>query len=208
DGATVAVQGYGNAGSVAAALLADLGARIVAVSDSSGGVYDSDGFDPSDVKAHKADTGSVSGYGDTEAITNDELLTLDVDVLVPAALENAIDESLAREVDAHLIVEAANGPLTPDADDVLTDSGIHVIPDILANAGGVTVSYFEWVQNRQRFSWTEERVNEELERVIVEAFDDLVDAYESNDAANLRTAAYIVAIERIVSAYDQAGSWP
>jgi len=208
DGATVAVQGYGNAGSIGAALLSDLGAQIVAVSDSSGGIYDPDGFDPRDVKAHKADTGSVSGYGDTEAITNDELLTLDVDVLVPAALENAIDADLAREVDADLIVEAANGPLTPDADDVLADSGVHVIPDILANAGGVTVSYFEWVQNRQRFSWTEDRVNEELERVIVEAFDDLVDAYEANDAANLRTAAYIVAIERIVSAYDQAGSWP
>ncbi|WP_049982540.1 Glu/Leu/Phe/Val dehydrogenase [Halorubrum sp. BV1] len=208
NGATVAVQGYGNAGSIGAALLADLGAQIVAVSDSSGGIYDPDGFDPRDVKAHKADTGSVSGYGDTEAITNDELLTLDVDVLVPAALENAIDADLAREVDADLIVEAANGPLTPDADDVLADSGVHVIPDILANAGGVTVSYFEWVQNRQRFSWTEERVNEELERVIVEAFDDLVDAYESNDVANLRTAAYTVAIERIVSAYDQAGSWP
>ncbi|WP_256403515.1 Glu/Leu/Phe/Val family dehydrogenase [Halorubrum salinum] len=208
DGATVAVQGYGNAGSIGAALLSDLGARIVAVSDSSGGIYDPDGFDPRDVKAHKADTGSVTGYGDTEAITNDELLTLGVDVLVPAALENAIDADLAREVDADLIVEAANGPLTPDADDVLADSGVHVIPDILANAGGVTVSYFEWVQNRQRFSWTEERVNEELERVIVEAFDDLVDAYESNDVANLRTAAYIVAIERIVSAYDQAGSWP
>jgi len=208
DGATVAVQGYGNAGSIGAALLSDLGAQIVAVSDSSGGIYDPDGFDPRDVKAHKADTGSVSGYGDTEAITNDELLTFDVDVLVPAALENAIDADLAREVDADLIVEAANGPLTPDADDVLADSGVHVIPDILANAGGVTVSYFEWVQNRQRFSWTEDRVNEELERVIVEAFDDLVDAYEANDAANLRTAAYIVAIERIVSAYDQAGSWP
>ncbi|MFD1571536.1 Glu/Leu/Phe/Val family dehydrogenase [Halorubrum laminariae] len=208
DGATVAVQGYGNAGSVAAALLSDLGARIVAVSDSSGGVYDPDGFVPRDVKAHKADSGSVSGYGDTEAITNDELLTLDVDVLVPAALENAIDADLAHEVDADLIVEAANGPLTPDADDVFADSGVYVVPDILANAGGVSVSYFEWVQNRQRFSWTESRVNEELERVIVGAFDDLVDAYESNDARNLRTAAYVVAIDRVVSAYDQAGSWP
>ena len=208
EGATVAVQGYGNAGSIGAALLADLGAQIVAVSDSSGGIYDPDGFDPRDVKAHKAETGSVTGYGDTEAVSNEELLTLDVDVLVPAALENAIDGDLAHEVDADLIAEAANGPLTPDADDVLSDSGVYVIPDILANAGGVTVSYFEWVQNRQRFSWTEERVNEELERVIVEAFDDLVNAYESNDAANLRTAAYIVAIKRIVSAYDQAGSWP
>ena len=207
-GATVAVQGYGNAGSIGAALLDDLGATVVAVSDSSGGVYDPDGLDPRDVKAHKAETGSVSGYADADALTNDELLTLDVDCLVPAALENAIDGDLAADVDADLIVEAANGPLTPAADDVLAERDVHVVPDILANAGGVTVSYFEWVQNRQRFSWTEERVNEELERVITDAFDTLVDTYESNDVHNLRTAAYVVAIGRIVNAYDQAGNWP
>ncbi|MYL68239.1 Glu/Leu/Phe/Val family dehydrogenase [Halorubrum distributum] len=208
SGATVAVQGYGNAGSVAAALLDDLGASVVAVSDSSGGIHEPNGLDPRDVKSHKAETGSVVGYTDTEEITNDELLTLDVDCLVPAALENAVDEDLAAEVDAKLVVEAANGPLTPDADDVLAERDIHVVPDILANAGGVTVSYFEWVQNRQRFSWTEERVNEELERVITDAFDTLVDTYESNDVHNLRTAAYVVGIGRIVDAYDQAGSWP
>ncbi|PHQ46337.1 glutamate dehydrogenase [Halorubrum sp. C3] len=208
SGATVAVQGYGNAGSVAAALLDDLGASVVAVSDSSGGIHDPNGLDPRDVKSHKAETGSVVGYADTEEITNDELLTLDVDCLVPAALENAVDEDLAADVDAKLVVEAANGPLTPDADDVLAERDVHVVPDILANAGGVTVSYFEWVQNRQRFSWTEERVNEELERVITDAFDTLVDTYESNDIHNLRTAAYVVGIGRIVDAYDQAGSWP
>ncbi|EMA62741.1 Glu/Leu/Phe/Val dehydrogenase [Halorubrum distributum JCM 13561] len=208
SGATVAVQGYGNAGSVAAALLDDLGASVVAVSDSSGGIHDPNGLDPRDVKSHKAETGSVVGYADTEEITNDELLTLDVDCLVPAALENAVDEDLAADVDAKLVVEAANGPLTPDADDVLAERDVHVVPDILANAGGVTVSYFEWVQNRQRFSWTEERVNEELERVITDAFDTLVDTYESNDVHNLRTAAYVVGIGRIVDAYDQAGSWP
>ncbi|MYL15090.1 Glu/Leu/Phe/Val dehydrogenase [Halorubrum terrestre] len=208
SGATVAVQGYGNAGSVAAALLDDLGASVVAVSDSSGGIHEPNGLDPRDVKSHKAETGSVVGYTDTEEITNDELLTLDVDCLVPAALENAVDEDLAADVDAKLVVEAANGPLTPDADDVLAERDIHVVPDILANAGGVTVSYFEWVQNRQRFSWTEERVNEELERVITDAFDTLVDTYESNDVHNLRTAAYVVGIGRIVDAYDQAGSWP
>ncbi|QKG91550.1 Glu/Leu/Phe/Val dehydrogenase [Halorubrum salinarum] len=208
EGATVAVQGYGNAGSVAAALLDDLGADVVAVSDSSGGVRDPDGLAPRDVKAHKSETGSVTGYPGADALTNDELLTLDVDCLVPAALENAVDEALARDVAADLIVEAANGPLTPDADDVLADRDVHVVPDILANAGGVTVSYFEWVQNRQRFSWTEERVNEELERVITEAFDTLVDTYESNDVGTLRTAAYVVGIGRIVDAYDQAGSWP
>ena len=207
-GATVAVQGYGNAGSVAAALLDDLGASVVAVSDSSGGIHDPDGLDPREVKAHKAETGSVTGYADADALTNDELLTLDVDCLVPAALENAVDEDLAADVDAKLVVEAANGPLTPGADDVLAERDTYVVPDILANAGGVTVSYFEWVQNRQRFSWTEERVNEELERVITDAFDTLVDTYESNDVHNLRTAAYVVGIGRIVDAYDQAGSWP
>ncbi|WP_096393213.1 Glu/Leu/Phe/Val dehydrogenase [Halorubrum trapanicum] len=207
-GATVAVQGYGNAGSIAAALLDDLGASVVAVSDSSGGIHDPDGLDPREVKAHKAETGSVVEYPETDPLTNDELLTLDVDCLVPAALENAVDEDLAADVDAKLVVEAANGPLTPDADDVLAERDTHVVPDILANAGGVTVSYFEWVQNRQRFSWTEERVNEELERVITDAFDTLVDTYESNDVPNLRTAAYVVGIGRIVDAYDQAGSWP
>ena len=207
-GATVAVQGYGNAGSIGAALLDDLGATVVAVSDSSGGVYDPDGLDPRDVKAHKAETGSVSGYPGADALTNDELLTLDVDCLVPAALENAVDEDLAADVDAKLVVEAANGPLTPGADDVLAERDVHVVPDILANAGGVTVSYFEWVQNRQRFHWTEERVNDELERIITEAFDTLVDAYETHDLPNFRTAAYVVAIRRVVDAYTDNGSWP
>ncbi len=207
--ATVAVQGYGNAGSVAAALIDDLGANIVAVSDSSGAVYDPDGFDARAVKSFKTETGSVTGYEKaTEELTNDELLTLDVDLLVPAALENAIDGELAEDVRADVIVEAANGPLTPEADDVLTDAGVHVVPDILANAGGVTVSYFEWVQNRQRFAWTEERVNEELERVIVDAFDALTTSYEKTDAPNLRTAAYVVAIERVANAYEQGGTWP
>ena len=207
-GATVAVQGYGNAGSIAARLLDDLGADVVAVSDSSGGIRDPEGLDPRDVKSHKAETGSVIGYSGSERITNEELLTLDVDCLVPAALENAVDGDLATDVEADLIVEAANGPLTPGADDVLAERDVHVVPDILANAGGVTVSYFEWVQNRQRFSWTEERVNEELERVITEAFDTLVGTYEENEVRNLRTAAYVVGIGRIVNAYDQAGSWP
>ncbi|MEZ3164523.1 Glu/Leu/Phe/Val dehydrogenase [Halorubrum sp. RMP-47] len=207
-GATVAVQGYGNAGSIAARLLDDLGADVVAVSDSSGGIRDPEGLDPRDVKSHKAETGSVTGYPGSEGITNEELLTLDVDCLVPAALENAVDGDLATDVAADLIVEAANGPLTPGADDVLAERDVYVVPDILANAGGVTVSYFEWVQNRQRFGWTEERVNEELERVITEAFDTLVATYESNEVRNLRTAAYVVGIGRIVDAYDQAGSWP
>ena len=206
--ATVAVQGNGNAGSIAAELLADCGADIVAVSDSSGAIYDPDGLDAGAVKEFKNETGSVTGYGDTEELTNEELLTLDVDLLVPAALENAIDRELAEEVRADVIVEAANGPLTPNADDVLTERDVVVVPDILANAGGVTVSYFEWVQNRQRFSWREARVNEELEAVITDAFDGLVDALESRDLPNFRTAAYVVATRRIVDAYTEGGNWP
>jgi glutamate dehydrogenase (NAD(P)+) len=209
DGATVAVQGYGNAGSVFARLVEDLGANVVAVSDSSGAVYHPEGLDAVAVKDYKSETGSVTGYADAEReLTNEELLTLDVDLLVPAALENAIDGDLAQEVQADVIVEAANGPLTPDADDVLTDRDVYVFPDILANAGGVTVSYFEWVQNRQRFYWSEERVNDELETVITSAFDDLVEAFEENDLPNFRTAAYVVAIERVVRAYTQGGNWP
>ena len=205
--ATVAVQGYGNAGSIAARLIDEQGGTIVAVSDSSGGIYDPDGLDAAAVADTKAETGSVVDHA-AEEISNEELLTLDVDLLIPAALENAIDASLAHDVEADVIAEAANGPITPAADEVLTEKDVYVIPDILANAGGVVVSYFEWVQNRQRFSWTEARVNEELEAVITDAFDDLVEAYEVNGTPNLRTAAYAVAIERVVDAYQQGGNWP
>jgi glutamate dehydrogenase (NAD(P)+) len=209
EGASVAVQGYGNAGWVAAKLLEDLGADVVAMSDSSGGIYRADGFDTRAVKEYKRETGTVVGYHDAgEEISNRDLLTLDVDLLVPAALENAIDGEIARDVDADFVVEAANGPLTPDADDVLTDRDVYVVPDILANAGGVTVSYFEWVQNRQRFYWSEERVNDELETIIVHAFDRLTDVFDSTGAPNLRTAAYVNAIQRVVGAYEEAGNWP
>jgi len=208
ENASVAVQGYGNAGWIAAKLIDQLGADVVAVSDSSGAIHDADGFDPVAVKEFKRETGSVSGYDGAEAMTNEELLTLDVDLLVPAALENAIDGELAEDVSADVVVEAANGPLTPDADDVLTEKDVHVFPDILANAGGVTVSYFEWVQNRQRFYWSEEKVNEELEVIITDAFDDLTEAYESFDVPNFRTAAYVVAIQRVVDAFTDNGNWP
>jgi glutamate dehydrogenase/leucine dehydrogenase len=208
EGASVAVQGYGNAGSVTARLLEDLGANVVAVSDSSGGIYAADGLDARAVKEFKRETGSVVGYDADDELTNEEILTLDVDLLVPAALENAIDGELAESVRADVIVEAANGPLTPGADDLLTERGVTVVPDILANAGGVTVSYFEWVQNRQRFHWTEQRVNDELERVITDAFDRLVDAYETHDLPNFRTAAYVVALQRVADAYAQSGNWP
>jgi glutamate dehydrogenase (NAD(P)+) len=207
-GATVAVQGFGNAGYVAATLLNNEGARVVAVSDSSGAVHDPDGLDVDAVKAHKRETGSVMDAPGTEAWTNEDLLTADVDLLVPAALENAVDEGLARATGAQMVVEAANGPLTPAADDVLTERDIPVFPDVLANAGGVTVSYFEWVQNRQRFSWTESRVNDELERVITDAFEGLIDTRKEHDLPNYRTAAYVVAIRRVLDAYREGGEWP
>jgi glutamate dehydrogenase/leucine dehydrogenase len=208
EGVTVAVQGYGNAGAIAARLLEDEGARIVAVSDSSGSIHDEEGLDAGAVSDRKAQSGNVTDYEDGQQGSNEDLLTADVDLLVPAALENAIDADLAEEVQADVIVEAANGPLTPDADDVLTDRDVYVLPDVLANAGGVTVSYFEWVQNRQGFYWSEERVNDELETVITDAFEDLRSAFEDRDLPNFRMAAYVVALERIVDAYEQGGNWP
>ena len=207
--ATVAVQGYGNAGWITAYLLEEMGATIVAVSDSSGAIANEDGLDPIAARKHKDRTGTVVGFPEgTEEWTNEELLTADVDLLIPAALENAIDGDLATDVKATVISEAANGPLTPEADDVLTEQGTEVVPDILANAGGVTVSYFEWVQNRQRFYWTEERVNNELEEIIVEAFEGLVETRREHDLERFREAAYVRAIDRIASASRQADFWP
>ncbi|WP_324761200.1 Glu/Leu/Phe/Val family dehydrogenase [Haloarcula sp. GH36] len=207
--ATVAIQGYGNAGWIAAKLIYGMGANVVAVSDSSGAIYNETSLDPVAVKEYKRETGSVAGYSEAEReLTNEELLTLDVDLLIPAALENAIDESLADDISADVISEAANGPITPKADDVLSEKEILVIPDILANAGGVIVSYFEWVQNRQRFYWSKERVNEELDAMIVEQFQNLVDAYEAQDLPSFRTAAYVVALQRVMNASEQNGTWP
>ncbi|WP_338742262.1 Glu/Leu/Phe/Val dehydrogenase [Haloplanus salilacus] len=209
EGATVAVQGFGNAGWIAAKFIYEMGADVVAVSDSSGGIYAEDSFDPVAVKEFKRETGSVVGYPDAdETLSNDQLLTLDVNLLIPAALENAIDESLAHDIAADIVSEAANGPITPTADDVLQDDDVLVIPDILANAGGVIVSYFEWVQNRQRFYWPEERVNEQLDTTIVDQFWNLVEVYESRELPSLRTAAYVVALQRIIDAGEQAGTWP
>lgn len=205
---TVAVQGYGNAGSIVSRLLADRGAKIVAVSDSSGAIFSDDGLDPREVRSHKDSTGRVIGFdGADREGTNDDLLTMDVDLLIPAALENAIDQSIAEEVQANVIAEAANGPLTNPADDILADKGVAVIPDILANAGGVTVSYFEWVQNRQRMRWSEQRVNDALEEHIVEAFEDILQTQDERDIPTLRTATYVRALERVADARQVGGTW-
>ena len=202
-GAKVAIQGYGNAGSIAARLLDEIGCQIVAVSDSKGGTFNSNGIHPNAVQAHKEQTGSVTGFCKNE-ISNEEILELDVDILVPAALENVITESNASKVKAKIIAEAANGPTTPEADSILYDKGIMVIPDILANAGGVTVSYFEWVQNLMNYYWSEEDVNLKLERVMFDAFDKTYDMSRKHKV-DMRTAAYMVSINRIAQAIKTRG---
>jgi len=209
EGATVAVQGYGNVGWISAKLIDEMGATVVAASDSSGGIYSEGGVDPVAAKNHKRETGSVVGFHDAdEGITNEDLLQLDVDLLIPAALENAIGEAVARGVQADVISEGANGPITPNGDDILEDEDVLIVPDILANAGGVTVSYFEWVQNRQRFYWPEERVNDELEDSIVEQFWTMIDAFEEHGLPTLRHAAYVVALERVLASAEESGIWP
>lgn len=208
ENATVAVQGFGNAGSVAARLLDEAGADVVAVNDSAGGIYDPDGLDIPGVEAHKTETGQVTDYKGANAISNEELLTLDVDILIPAALENAIDETIADDVDADMILEAANGPTTNEANSILVERGVRIFPDILANSGGVIVSYLEWVQNTQRHSWSKEKVHEELEDRLSDAFDDVMEAHESIDTDCLRTAAYTVALERVAESHDVRGLYP
>ncbi|MGH2542369.1 MAG: Glu/Leu/Phe/Val family dehydrogenase [Ardenticatenaceae bacterium] len=199
EGATVVVQGFGNAGSVAADLLHDLGARIVAVSDTRGGVFNPQGLDVRDVLLHKRQTKSVVDYPNGEPVTNQEILEIPCDVLIPAALENQLTVENAPRVQARIVAEAANGPTTPAADDILWDRGIWVIPDILCNAGGVTVSYFEWVQDLQHYFWSEEEVNERLRQVMVRSFREVLEVARER-GANMRTAAYIRAINRVARA--------
>jgi glutamate dehydrogenase (NAD(P)+) len=208
DQQSVAIQGFGNVGSIAARLLDAAGADIIAVSDSSGGIMDADGLDVGAAIAAKDATGSVGDLDGVTEIDNRELLTLDVDVLIPAALENAIDGEIAEQLEADIIVEAANGPLTPTADAVMRERDIPVVPDVFANVGGVTVSYFEWVQNRQGQRWSHDRVISELDAHVARAFDELIGTYERREMASLRTAAYVVGIERIIDAMTAAGHWP
>lgn len=202
---TVAVQGFGNVGSVAADLLTQQGCKVVAVSDVSGGYYNKNGLD---IKAmleyiEKNDR-SLEGYPEADPISNEELLTLDVDVLAPCAKEDQITIKNAADVKAKIIVEGANGPTTPKADKVLTEAGTLVVPDILANAGGVTVSYFEWVQDRQGYFWTLDRVNRRLDRMMHKAFDDVFTASE-NHKVPLRIGAYVLAIKKVSDALKLRG---
>jgi len=207
DGARVAVQGFGNAGSVAARLLAERGAIVVAVSDSRGGIHASSGLDVPAVIAFKEATGSVTGFPDADAISNEDLLTVDCDVLIPAALEGQITEANAPEIRAWLVAEAANGPTTPGADDILYDRGVLVLPDILANAGGVTVSYFEWVQSLQSFAWTEREVNERLHDIMQRSYQAVFETTQRY-GVHMRTGALVRAIERVAEFTKLRGIYP
>jgi glutamate dehydrogenase len=202
--ATCAVQGYGNAGSFAAELISTLGTKVVACNDTKGGAYNPDGIDPVAIAKFKEKTGTVCNFPGTKNITSDELLTLDVDVLIPAAFENQITSANCDRVKAKIIGEAANGPTTPEADEVLYRKGLFVIPDILASAGGVTVSYYEWVQNNYGYYWTEQEVNSRLEGDMVRAFDAIY-AMHKEKKVSMREAAYMVAIQRVYEAMKWRG---
>jgi glutamate dehydrogenase/leucine dehydrogenase len=206
-GATVAIQGYGNVGHYAAILIAEYGSNIVAVSDSQGGIYSAKGLDPIKVLEHKKKTNTVVGFPGTKKISNQELLELEVDILIPAALENQILAENAPRIKAKIIGEGANGPTTPEADEILYENGVFVVPDILANAGGVTVSYMEWVQNLTREAWTETEVNAKLEQRMVQAFDEVYKVHQQ-EKVHMRTAAYIVALTRIAEAIEARGIYP
>jgi glutamate dehydrogenase (NAD(P)+) len=207
EGARVAIQGFGNAGMYAAQLMSARGYKVVAVSDSQGGVANDDGLDARGLSAHKLETGSVVGFKGGERIDNREVLEYDCDVLVPAALEKVITRENAPRIRAKIVAEAANGPTVPEADDILFDRDVMVLPDILANAGGVTVSYFEWVQDLQANFWEEDEINERLKRKMTRAFRE---AYEQAQRHNvsMRKGAYCVAVNRVAEATKLRGLYP
>ncbi|MBB5419231.1 glutamate dehydrogenase (NAD(P)+) [Paraburkholderia atlantica] len=207
EGARIAVQGFGNVGGIAARLFQEAGAKVVAVQDHTGSVYKSTGIDAVALLDYVAKKGGVGGFPEADAITADEFWTVESDILIPAALENQITEKNAGKIKTRIIVEGANGPTTTAADDILHDRGILVIPDVVANAGGVTVSYFEWVQDFSSFFWTEDEINERLERVMREAFA-AVWQVSSEQGVSVRTAAFIVACKRILQAREMRGLYP
>jgi glutamate dehydrogenase (NAD(P)+) len=196
EGASVAIQGFGNVGSWTARLIGELGCKVVAVSDVRGGIHRGDGLDVQAVYDHLRESGSVVDAADTEPVSNEDLVELDVDVLIPAALDRVINSGNADRIKSRLIVEAANHPVTPSADQILQENGAVVIPDILANAGGVTVSYFEWVQNIQQYRWEEDQVNAELQKIMAKAWHN-VHARSTVDGIPLRMAAFAIAVEKV-----------
>jgi glutamate dehydrogenase (NAD(P)+) len=205
--ATVAVQGFGNAGSIAARLIGEEGSKVVAVSDSTGGIHDPSGLDIAKVVAWKAEHGTVQGFPGARDITNAAILEVACDILIPAALENQITERNAAKVKAKIVAEAANGPTTPEADAILFSKGVFQIPDILCNAGGVTVSYFEWVQDLNRDFWDETEVNHKLKGIMVKAFKDVL-SISLREGVNMRTAAYLLAVQRVADATAMRGLYP
>ncbi len=202
----VVIQGFGNVGTWAAKLLQDQGVKVVAVSDHTGGLHNDEGLDVRDLIQYVKGNGSLDGYNKAKSITNDELLTMDVDILIPAAIENVINSSNAKDVKAKVIVEGANGPVSSDADSIIDEKGILIIPDILANAGGVTVSYFEWVQNRRGHYYSEEEIREKAAPILSEAFDRVWETREKH-GCSMRLAAYIAAIERLATGIDLEGNF-
>ena len=204
---TIAIQGFGNVGSNAAKILASMGAKIIAVSDSTGGIYNPEGINPEKLFEFKSKTGMVSNFPDAKNIPKDEVLTIECDILIPAALENQINGKNAKEIKAKIICEGANGPTTPEADTILNRNKVFIVPDILANTGGVTVSYFEWVQNLTRERWSEEEVNSKLEQKIIKSFYDVYRTAEKENV-NMRTAAMILAVKRVTDAFEKAGLFP
>ncbi len=207
EGARVVVQGFGNAGSFSAKLMHELGAVVVGLSDTQGGIHNAKGIDPNKVDAYKRETGSVMGVPGAEKVTNAQLLELDCDILIPAAIENQIGEHNAPLIKAKVIAEAANGPTSPEADRILYDKGVFLIPDILCNAGGVTVSYFEWVQDLQNLFWREATINARLKEVMVKSFNDVLQM-SLKHKVNMRTAAYMVAVARVADATLTRGIYP
>jgi glutamate dehydrogenase (NAD(P)+) len=207
QGLKVAVQGFGNVGSYLARFVAEDGATIVALSDSTGGIYNPNGIDVANALAHKQETGALDGLKDTEPVTNDELLLLDCDILAPCALEQVITTDNADKVKAKLICEGANGPTTPSADEILEDRGVLVLPDVLANAGGVVVSYFEWVQGLQEYFWKEHEVNARLNDITSRAFHETWATYEAK-STTMRIAAYGLAVQRVAEATMTRGLYP
>jgi glutamate dehydrogenase/leucine dehydrogenase len=201
---TAVIQGYGNAGSYAAMILSDMGVKIIAVSDSRGGIYDENGLNPAAVFEHKKKTGSVGGFPGAKEVSNAELLEIPCDILVPAALENQITGANADRINAKIVAEAANGPVTPEADAIFAKKGIFDIPDFLCNAGGVTVSYFEWVQNEAGFYWTEKEVYDRLDTIMTESFHAVL-ATSRERNIDMRTAAYVLAVSRVVEAMRLRG---
>ncbi len=207
EGSAVAVQGFGNVGSVAARLMHAAGCRIVAVSDVHGGIYNPRGLDPAAVRRHLNDAKSLQGFPGADAVSNAGLLEVPCDILVPAAIEGQITAENAARIQARLIVEGANGPTTPEADQILGERGILVVPDILANAGGVIVSYFEWVQDLQSYFWSEEEINVHLERIMIQSFRGL-EAVAGEHRVSLRSAALVTAVRRVAEALMLRGIYP